>query len=105
MRRYGARWGGHDGAHDIGVSPDGSAVVVTGASTGSTSSFDYATFAYDVSTGATLWASRYNGPGNETDSPTALGVSPDGSSVFVTGGSAGSTGNYDYATVAYRANG
>ena len=100
VKRYGARWGGSGSATDIGVSTDGSEVFVTGVSTGSTSSYDYATFAYDASTGATIWASRYNGPGNDADFPTALGVSPDASAVFVTGASMGSTS--DYATVAYR---
>ena len=38
-------------------------VFVTGVSNGgSTSSDDYATIAYDASTGARLWVNRYNGP-------------------------------------------
>ncbi len=82
------------------MSPDGSEVFVTGDSAESTSD-DYGTVAYDASTGAELWAKRYNGPGNGYDQATALGVSPDGSEVFVTGGSAGSTSGEDYATVAY----
>ena len=32
-----------------------------------------------------MWAKLYDGPGHDTDSAFALGVSPDGSKVFVTG--------------------
>jgi outer membrane protein assembly factor BamB len=103
LKRYGARTEGSDNGHDVVVSTDGSAVYVTGVSTRATGSYDYATFAYDASTGATLWTSRYNGPGDDADFPAALGASPDGSAVFVTGASTGSTGRLDYATVAYRA--
>ena len=71
---------------------------------GSTTSSDYATVAYDASTGTELWVTRYNGPGNGDDyAAYALGMSPDGSAVFVTGYSRGSTSGFDYATVAYDA--
>jgi hypothetical protein len=95
----------YDEARALGISPDGSTVYVTGASFGSTSSFDYATVAYDTSTGAKLWAERYDGSGSSStgDQATALRVSPDGSSVYVTGGSTGPTTSEDYATVAYDA--
>jgi hypothetical protein len=84
------------------VSPDGSQVFVTGYSTRSTIGiYDYATVVYDASTGAQLWAKRYNGPANGSDIANDLGVSPDGSGVFVTGRSPGSTSGLDYATVAY----
>jgi hypothetical protein len=54
--------------------------------------------------GAQLWAARYNGPGNYYDQATALGVSRDGSEVFVTGVvTEGDASTYDYATVAYDA--
>jgi hypothetical protein len=92
-----------DGAAAIGVSPDGSAVFVTGSSTGSTSGGDYLTLAYDPSTGTTLWARRYDGPGNGNDFATALAVSSDASTVFVTGASPGTTSANDYATIAYDA--
>jgi hypothetical protein len=75
-------------------------VFVAGYSTGSTR-FDYATVAYDASTGTKLRLRRYNGRGNNDDIIYALGVSPDGSRVFVTGYSFGSTSFADYATVAY----
>jgi WD40 repeat protein len=94
---------GADYAFDLGVSPDGSAVFVTGSSDALTNGYDYTTVAYDAATGARLWLRRYNGPGNYTDFAEALGVSPDGSEVFVTGGSDGSTSGSDIATVAYDA--
>jgi hypothetical protein len=49
--------------------------------------------AYSASTGAQLWVTSNPG-GNLT-------VSPDGSKVFVTGTSLGSTSGLDYATAAY----
>jgi len=60
---------------------------------------DYATVAYDASTGERVWVTRCDGPVSEFDRPRALGLSPDGSQVFVTGASFGATG-YDYAAVA-----
>jgi WD40 repeat protein len=94
---------GNDFAEALEVSPDGSKVFVTGRSKGSASGWDYASVAYDASSGSHLWTKRYNGPGKAGDFAHALGVSPDGSMVFVTGGSAGSAGSAAYATVAYDA--
>jgi hypothetical protein len=93
-----------DFASALGVSPDGSTVFVTGGSTGSNGfgEEDYATVAYDAATGAREWVSRYDGPAHLDDGADAMAVSPDGSTVFVTGDSNGSNG-YDYATVAYDA--
>jgi WD40 repeat protein len=87
----------------MATSPDGRRVFVTGYSTGSGTDFDYATVAYKAATGTKLWVARYNGPGNDTDIPKALGMSPDGTRVFVTGYSTGSGTSNDYATVAYDA--
>jgi hypothetical protein len=86
----------------VEVSPDGAVVFVTGQS-GTSTIFDYATVAYDAATGARLWVRRYKGQGDGEDAATSLGVSPDGTQVFVTGHSNGGTTNYDYATIAYRA--
>lgn len=91
--RYGTP-GGYDQATALGVGPGGSRVFVTGL-VGSSDN-DYATLAYDAVSGATLWVSRYNSPGNGFDGARALVVDPDGTRVFVTGGS-----HDDYATIAY----
>jgi PQQ-like domain len=101
LKRYDGGVNGDDIASGVGVSPDGSKVFVTGQSAGSTSGDDYATVAYDAATGARQWIKVYNGPRNGTDDARALGVSPDGSKVFVTGRSEGSGSGFDYATVAY----
>ena len=88
----------------VAVSPDGSKVFVTGQSYGASANADFATVAYDASSGSQLWASRYAAAAGGNDAPIAIAVSPDGSKVFVTGKSwGGSTAKDDYATVAYAA--
>lgn len=85
------------------VSPDGSTVFVTGSRYFPRTSDDFITAAYDAATGTELWTSRYNGPGSDNDSPLAFGISPDGTTVFVMGGSIGSGMRAADATVAYDA--
>jgi PQQ-like domain len=85
----------------LGVSPDGSKVYVTGSSPEANGYPDYATVAYDAASGAQLWDERF-GRQTKTDYSNALGVSPDGSKVFVTGTSkSGPFGGYEFGTVAY----
>jgi Tol biopolymer transport system component len=93
---------GRNAAYAIGVSPDGTMVFVTGKSLGGGSSYDAVTIAYDASTGSLVWLDWYNDATDGSDEGDALAVSPDGTSVFVTGPSSGLNGT-DYATVAYRA--
>ena len=87
------------------VSPDGSRVFVTGESGawGDSDDSNYATIAYDASTGTQLWVARYAGPPPPTRSCQRPDLSPDGSRVFVTGTGSGAVGDTDYVTVAYDA--
>ena len=89
-----------DGATALAVGPDGSTIFVTGSSSRSGYT-DYATVAYDSTTGARLWAARFDGSGEGYDEALALGVVPDGSGVFVTGSSTGTLGDWNFATVLY----
>jgi DNA-binding beta-propeller fold protein YncE len=93
------------GTAAIAVSPDGSAVYVTGAINGA-----YQTQAYSTATGTSLWRAIYTGPAsNGNDAADAIAVSPNGLTVYVTGGAqpyaAGTTQvkASDYATIAYNA--
>jgi DNA-binding beta-propeller fold protein YncE len=103
VTRYNGSGNGEDLAQSVRASPDGSKVFITGLSIGAGSDFDYATAAYDVATGAEVWVQRYDGPGNGYDSAYSVDASPDGSEVFVTGDSTGTSTNADFATVAYDA--
>jgi len=102
-KRYNGPGSSYDAASAVVVSPDGATVFVTGQSLGRTGTYDYATVAYNAGTGAVIWTQRYNGPASSSDDANAAAVSPDGTTVFVTGQSLGRTGYYDYATVAYQA--
>lgn len=88
-----------DNATALAVSPDGGTVAVTGNSKGSSSGSDFATIAYDASTGGELWATRTDGDTHGPDLGRAIGFSPDGAHVFVTGESWGRGTRDDYLTV------
>ena len=101
VSRYNGRASQSDGAAALAVSPTGRTVFVTGGSQGRTSASDYATIAYNASTGKQLWVRRYNGRANASDAAASLALSRDGRRLYVTGGSRGRTSKADYATVAY----
>lgn len=105
VARYNGPANGTDLASGIAVDGVGN-VYVTGSSYGGAfpgTGYDYLTVAYNSDTGAQLWEARYDGAGND-DFASAIAVDSTGN-IFVTGTSiAGGTG-YDYATVAYAANG
>jgi outer membrane protein assembly factor BamB len=90
--------GDDDAATALAVSPDGSTVFVTGGDD-TANGGGYSTVAYDAATGAQLWVASYDA--TNTDEPTSVAVSPDGSTVFVTGVSGESL--TESATVAYNA--
>ena len=102
-RRYNGTGHASDIAIALAVSPDGKTVFVTGVSVGSGTGDDYVTNVYRASDGATLWGRRYNGTGNAGDGASAISVSPDGKSVFVTGYSRNAGGRDDVVTNVYRA--
>jgi DNA-binding beta-propeller fold protein YncE len=100
-RRYDGPVSGQDYARSVAVSPDGSAVFITGFSLGANDVYDFATNAYDAATGATIWTKRYDDPQGNWDAGTSVVVDPDGTQVYVTGNSTDSTGYADMTTFAY----
>jgi glucose dehydrogenase len=98
--RYNGPGNGNNQATALAISPGANTLFVTGDSAGG-HDLDYATIAYNTTTGKQLWARRYNGPGNGNDIPFAVAVSPDGNTVYITGSSKAAATGGDYATVAY----
>jgi DNA-binding beta-propeller fold protein YncE len=84
----------------VAVNPDGAAVFVTGTAVAASGTSDYATVAYDPSTGAQLWARTLHSSKGASEA-RALAVSPDGSQVFVTGLTTAGPSPSAYGTVAY----
>ncbi len=102
--RYNGPGNNTDKALKVTVDSAGN-VYVTGYSNGSGSLLDYATVKYN-SNGIQQWVSRYNGPGNDIDVPTAITVDNAGN-VYVTGSSqsTSASGSQDYLTIKYNSAG
>jgi hypothetical protein len=101
LNRYNGPGNGDDFGLSAAVSPSGASLFVTGRSVGAASADDYVTIAYNAATGARRWVSRYNGPAGGSDQADSLAVNPAGTTVYVTGHSAGRTSGADCATIAY----
>jgi hypothetical protein len=98
VRRYNGPQNDFDAAFAIAVDGLGN-VYVTGHRTGFATLSDYATIKY-TSSGDTAWLRTYNGPGDGWDAANAIAVDLSGNA-FVTGYSADSAGDMDYATSKY----
>jgi hypothetical protein len=101
VRRYDGPGHFTDEASDVLVSPDGSEVIVSGASDNGAGNSDYATIAYRADVGDPIWARRFDGSAHDTDFPFALASSTDGADVYVTGYVTTSVGGIDYGTLSY----
>jgi hypothetical protein len=78
-------------------------VYVTAASTDSFTGDDIAVIKYDT-LGNFVWATRYNGPGNDYDWPFDIEVDAAGN-VYVTGRSVGAGTGFDYVTIKWDSSG
>ena len=90
-----------DSVRAIAVDPLGLAVYVTGVSRGRYGLVDYATVAYELSSGNLKGTARFDGNLSGNDSANAIAVSPDGLQVFVTGESATLDVGREIVTIAY----
>ncbi|MCX6841186.1 MAG: SBBP repeat-containing protein [candidate division WOR-3 bacterium] len=100
-----ARYEGQDGnSAPAAIALGTSAVYVTGSSQGPAGDDDYATVAYDKSSGSQLWATRYNGPAGKNDDAVDIAVPPSGD-ILVTGTSINSGDKGDFLTILYTATG
>lgn len=100
VNEYDGPKSGTDKTEAIAMKPDGSAVFITGRSSGVGTHGDMATMAYDAE-GAEIWLARYDGPANGRDHGKDIAVSPDGTTVYVVGSSEGTGSGDDYVTIAY----
>jgi len=98
IRKYDGPAQGYDRSTAIAVDVSEN-VYVTGISKNEGKNNDYLTIKYSP-IGEEEWVMRYDGPGNDRDYPTAIGVD-DSKNVYVTGSSIGINGLADYATIKY----
>src|SRR4029077_14690784 len=62
---------------------------------------DIATVAYNASSGASLWTVQTAGPASGDGAGRAVGLSSDGTRIFITGSSPDASGNNAITTIAY----
>jgi hypothetical protein len=97
VRRYSGTGG--DWAAAIAVDAQGNAYVGGSSYGNATTQYDFATISYDPA-GTVRWTERYNGPGNNYDTPYSIAVHSSGD-VYVSGSSGGIGTGLDYATIKY----
>ena len=99
-RRYNGPGNGDDVPSAMAIAPDGGKLFVTGRSARAPDAADYATVAYDTTTGAQVWVGRQH-----DGLPQSVAVNRTGRAVFVTGQVYGDVQvlRRNYGTVAYRA--
>src|SRR5438445_323519 len=102
VQRYSHPADASDYAQEV-VTDNAGNVIVAGYTDNGINGADFLIIKYSGA-GAPLWTNRYNGPGNGDDYAFAVAVDGSGN-VFVTGYSIGSSGFYEYATVAYSGTG
>src|SRR4029077_19542105 len=85
-----------DEVDGIAVSPDGARVFVAGTF-GHFTGASIEVVAYDVA-GTQLWSAHYRGSGPYDDEVGEIGVSPDGSRVYIAGSSSTDATKRDYIT-------
>lgn len=98
VARYDGSGNGSDRAKAISTDDTGN-VYVTGYSSCTGSSYDYATIKYN-NDGVEQWIAHYNGPLNSIDQACAI-VVDEPHNVYVTGSSRGVGTSVDYATIKY----
>ncbi|MFN2544595.1 MAG: PQQ-binding-like beta-propeller repeat protein [Actinomycetota bacterium] len=106
VTRYGGADGSLDSVSGLAVAPDGSTVYVAGSEAAGLLSTDPSRFlalALSAGTGHERWVAHYQGPGAGHDLALGLALSSDGSRIFVTGQSKGTTTDFDFATAAFDA--
>lgn len=102
VQTYNGPGNGNDNARSLVLDAAGN-VYITGYSSGLSSGSDYATIKYN-SSGVQQWLQTYNGPGNAGEDAYSILLDAAGN-IYITGSSAGSGTDYDYATVKYNPSG
>jgi uncharacterized delta-60 repeat protein len=102
-----ARWNDASNSTDygraVGVDAAGNVYTTGYAYNPTSANYDITTVKYN-STGVQQWVQTYNGPGNSTDYPYAIAVSPSGD-VYIAGYAYGSSSNPDMVTLKYNTSG
>jgi hypothetical protein len=98
VARYSGAPSGLSGGSAI-VTDNQENIYITGGINKENENHDYLTIKYHKN-GNIVWVAQYNGPADGNDTATAIALDDQGN-VYVTGYSAGTDSNHDYATIKY----